>query len=372
MWWPSSAARDRGARSASMRRTRTTSSATRRWPRDDQVERRLALADAAAARESGCRARSTSTRPPCSVRLGREPLLEPRGDGADEVARCAATESRSGTRRPRRFLATYAGGRRSVRHHEARHARRGARVRPRGRGAGRAWRGSGSRCCRAPGRGRDGAAAGSRRARGRAAGCGGSPPSAPIRDGRDELRRRIPRAARKNSPIVTCGVIRAMHPSRGRPVDTEPTSARDAVGRSLSVAGVLLADRLVQAVRASAAMRRRRKSLSFSRREMRASAFRCAPGRVLGRDEQEEEMRRPPSSDWKSTPSRLRANAASTRLSPAACRAGSRRPRRARCCSAARGPRAAPATSDRFEISGWFARERARELLEHVDLGRPV
>ena len=58
MWCASSSAARPRSTVGEMRRTSTTSSATRRWPRDDQVERRLALADAALAEDEDAERRA--------------------------------------------------------------------------------------------------------------------------------------------------------------------------------------------------------------------------------------------------------------------------------------------------------------------------
>ena len=61
------------------------SSATRRWPRHDQVERALALADAALAHEQHAQAEHVEQHAVDDL-ANREPVLEQCGDLADRAA----------------------------------------------------------------------------------------------------------------------------------------------------------------------------------------------------------------------------------------------------------------------------------------------
>src|SRR5205823_13399457 len=65
-----------------------------------------------------------------------------------------------------------------------------------------------------------------------------------------------------------------------------------------------------------ASMSRARNRSSLRRREMRASAFRCAPAESPGSTRRKKRCDGFPSSDWKSTARRLRPKAASTRFNP--------------------------------------------------------
>ena len=104
-------------------RISTVSSATRRWPRHDEVERALALADAALAGQEARRARGCRCSTPCRVSRGA------RRSSSSVVSRAIATGVASAVRRsgtPARS-ASAAQLRRAVEPHRDQHARQIAR-----------------------------------------------------------------------------------------------------------------------------------------------------------------------------------------------------------------------------------------------------
>jgi hypothetical protein len=106
-------------------------------------------------------------------------------------------------------------------------------------------------------------------------------------------------------------------------------------------------------------MSRPRNAESFRRREMRASAFRCAPAESSGATRRKKRCVGFPSSDWKSTPPRLRPKAATTRFRPGSFPCGMATP----------SPSAVLFSRSRVEVDlGMVVRHHPGQLLDDLAL----
>src|SRR5436309_7216881 len=251
-----------------------------------ELEGGLALADAALAEDERAEAVDLDE---VGVELGfgGELLLEPRGSGADEVA---GAERGGEHRHVGRLRGLYERGRRRrpVGDHEAGHAGGGHR---------------GDRRASSPGAER--------------AEIGHLGVAEHLDAVGMELRQEAGQGeaglleAGKRDRALEAAAARGELEPEARGARLEQLAHRDAQYRSSS-------SRIVskRSCAPPASMSRARNRSSLRRREMRASAFRCAPAESSGATRRKKRCVGFPSSDWKSTPRRLRPKAASTRFNP--------------------------------------------------------